>query len=295
MKSAWRTTILVSGCALALLVLAVGTFWLTARMVAPVQTAAHQLPADLPFNPVRLRSKSGDTLSAWYLDAQGQCATLLLLHAVRGDKRTMLRRARFLSEVGYGVMLMDFRAHGASGGSHITFGDLERGDVSAALAFLAEQRPDRTVGVIGFSLGGVSALLSEDSQRFDALILEAVYTSFEKAVANRVRLHAGDLGPLGDALAWLVLRTLDLRYGIAADDLRPIDRIPEVDTPVLIIAGEEDRHTTPEDSRRLFEAALEPKKLWQVEGAGHVDFHRHAPAIYEERVLSFLAKHLPCP
>jgi fermentation-respiration switch protein FrsA (DUF1100 family) len=37
---------------------------------------------------------------------------------------------------------------------------------------------------------------------------------------------------------------------------------------------------------------VEPKELWVVPGAAHVDFHRFAPAKYERRVLAFFARAL---
>jgi fermentation-respiration switch protein FrsA (DUF1100 family) len=47
--------------------------------------------------------------------------------------------------------------------------------------------------------------------------------------------------------------------------------------------------------RRLLEAAPEPRELWLVEGARHVDLHRIAGARYEEKVGSFLERTLRAP
>jgi uncharacterized protein len=72
--------------------------------------------------------------------------------------------------------------------------------------------------------------------------------------------------------------------------LRPIDRIGAFAGPVMVIGGVDDRHTPVEATRRLFAAAREPKELWEVSGAAHADFHRHAGAEYERRVLAFLTR-----
>jgi len=40
----------------------------------------------------------------------------------------------------------------------------------------------------------------------------------------------------------------------------------------------------------LFNAAAEPKQLWLVDGAAHVDLHAVNKDEYEKRVLEFLAK-----
>ena len=284
----------VTALLLASLVFFAGAYWLGSRLVAPVRSQTQAIPGDLPARRVSLESSNGTGLSGWFLDSDRPCGTVVLMHAVGGDKRSMVPRARFLAKAGYAVFLFDFRAHGESSGEFISFGHFEQNDATAALRFVAQQRSNRPIAVIGFSLGGVAAVLNGPELKADALVLEAVYTSYEKAVLNRVRLHAGDLGALSDFLAQVLLIQFEHRFGIAADQLRPIDRIATLGVPVFVIAGSEDRHTTPQDSLQLFEEASEPKRFWLVEGAGHVDFYRQRPQSYEEKVLGFLADHMPC-
>ena len=72
--------------------------------------------------------------------------------------------------------------------------------------------------------------------------------------------------------------------------LRPIAHIGQMKAPVLIAAGGADLHTTLPETRRLFAAAAQPKELWVVEGAAHVDLHAYVPADYERRIGAFLAR-----
>jgi len=74
--------------------------------------------------------------------------------------------------------------------------------------------------------------------------------------------------------------------------LRPIRGIAAVRCPVLLIAGSEDTRTPLAESKRMFDMAPQPKELWVVTGAGHVNFHRFAGSQYEERVLSFFSRSL---
>jgi fermentation-respiration switch protein FrsA (DUF1100 family) len=53
-----------------------------------------------------------------------------------------------------------------------------------------------------------------------------------------------------------------------------------------------DRHTTLAETKRIFESANEPKELWVVEGAAHVDLHAFEPDVYQKRISAFLAKYL---
>ena len=83
-----------------------------------------------------------------------------------------------------------------------------------------------------------------------------------------------------------------MRLGITADELRPVAEMPSLHAPVLLMSGTLDQNTTLAVSRRIFEAAAEPKAFWAVEGAAHVDLLTHAPQAYAARVLPFLANHL---
>jgi uncharacterized protein len=135
-------------------------------------------------------------------------------------------------------------------------------------------------------LGGAAALLGAEPLPVDALVLEAVYPDIEAATANRLSMRFGKLGRL---LSPLLLAQLGPRFGISPTDLAPIAAISRVRAPVLVIAGGADRHTTPADSARLFAAAAEPKELWMIPGAAHVDFAAYSGAAYTERVLAFFA------
>jgi len=120
-------------------------------------------------------------------------------------------------------------------------------------------------------------------------VLESVYPTIEEAVANRLKLR---LGSFGSALTPLLVWQLPLRLGVAPEQLRPIAGVARLAAPVLVISGANDQHTTRGETLRLFEAVLEPKALWIVEGAAHVDLHRFDPQAYESRVGAFLARYV---
>ena len=54
---------------------------------------------------------------------------VLLFHGVADNRMGVLGFADFLLRHGYGVVMMDSRAHGESGGTQATYGWQERGDV----------------------------------------------------------------------------------------------------------------------------------------------------------------------
>jgi fermentation-respiration switch protein FrsA (DUF1100 family) len=187
-------------------------------------------------------------------------------------------------------LLIDFQAHGENRGSRITFGDLESRDVTAALQYLHHKLPDEPVAVIGASLGAAAFVLAEDRPPVAAVVLEQMYPTIQQAVAGRARQY---LGPLGPVFAPLLMAQMQSRLEIPANRLRPIERMAQLGAPVLIVNGTQDRYTSIEDARALFAAASDPKELWAVQGAGHVNLYAFAKAQYEQRVGEFLARYLP--
>lgn len=237
---------------------------------------------------VSLAAGPGMRVEGWYLAGAGHGA-VLLLHGIRSDRRSMIDRARFLHALGYGVLLADLPGQGESLAPVVTFGLREADGVRVALTWLRQQAPGQRIGVIGTSLGAASLVLCRDCPPVDAVVLESMYPTIEEAVEDRLRMR---LGPFGKPLAKLLLWQLPLRLDIQPAQLHPIARLAEMKAPLLIASGSADRHTTLAETQRLFAAAPEPKSLWIVDGAEHVDLHAYASAEYERRIGGFFALHL---
>lgn len=255
----------------------------------PVSREIGPAPADFSVTVVHIPVVGAEDLAGWWAKGEAGKGVVLLLHGVRADRTQMLQRARFLRSNGYGTLLIDLPAHGESSGERITFGLREAAGVRAALRFLRQEALNERIGVIGVSLGAASLVLAAPSWPPDAAVLESMYPTIDEAVSNRLTAR---LGYWGRYMAQPLLWQLPMRAGISTSDLRPIDWLPRLGAPVLIASGADDQHTPWVETVRLFEAANEPKQLWRVDGAAHVDLHAFAPQAYERNVLRFLARHL---
>lgn len=274
---------------IALITLVLSASWLVAgRLLEPVQYFISKPNIGLPIESISLPSKSGSTISGWHIRSQLSKGVVVLLHGIRANRLDMLDRARFLSNEGYSIVMIDLQAHGESKGESITLGYLEKFDVEAAITFARKVHPQEPVGVIGVSLGAASAVLASPLN-VDALILESMYPDIKSAIYNRVRTRLGVFATLP---AELLLAQLGPRLGILPSDLRPIDLIKHVGSPVYIISGTFDTHTKASESHLLFDLAPNPKEIWLVEGAGHVDLYEFSGGAYADSVLRFLKKHM---
>ena len=262
-------------------VLAAGQF-----LIHPVASQVGPPPADLAgATTVSLSGRPGESVKGWLVPGQRGRGVILLLHGVHSDRRAMLSRARFLRTAGYSTLLIDFPGHGESTPNAVTFGFHESSTVHAALAFLRTRFPGEPLAIIGVSMGAAAAVLAQPSPAADAVVLEAMYPTIKDAVEDRLELHIGSAArPLSALLLW----QLPFRLDISPDQLRPLSHIGTLGGEVLVIGGALDRHTKADETRRLFAAAAQPKGLWMLEGAAHVDFHAYAGSRYEQAILALL-------
>jgi alpha-beta hydrolase superfamily lysophospholipase len=246
-------------------------------------------PSDLAAKSLLLRTVDGSPVAGWIVAGQPEAGVVLLIHGVRADRRAMLGRAEFLNRLGYGVLLIDLPGHGESVADQITYGFNESKAVTAALNFLSTDFPSERVGVIAASLGAAALVLSKPDPAPSAVVLEAMFPTIADAVNNRLNSY---IGWWASPFAPLLLWQLPLRLGVSPEQLRPIVDLPSMRAPVLFVVGSIDQRTTLAETEHLYEVAGQPKELWVVDGAAHVDLYAFDPGAYEAKVSAFLAKYL---
>lgn len=280
-----RWTLLI---AMGFLLLSLVVAWVVGGRLVASANHSVEAPDNLAVVDFQIESRSGSTIAGWTLSSKPGDPVVVLLHPIRGNRSTMLGRARLLHERGFSVVLIDLQAHGESSGENITLGHLEKHDVEAVVKHAKSNFPGSRIGVIGWSLGGASALLASPL-RVDAMVLESVYPTISDAVYDRVDLR---LGSLKHVAAPMLLAQLSIRLGISSRDLRPIDFIGKVDCPVLVLAGDQDLHTPLEESQAMFDAAQQPKQMVTFAGASHQDLLAYDSELYEQKVVEFLRLNL---
>jgi len=118
-------------------------------------------------------------------------AAVVVLHGSGTTRSNVLDQAAVLAKHGFGVLMIDARGHGDSGGDAMDFGWHGDDDVGAAARYLmsrADVDPGR-IGAVGLSMGGEEAIGATATNR----TLRAVVA---EGAIGRV---AADLGWLSDA------------------------------------------------------------------------------------------------
>ncbi len=236
---------------------------------------------------VQLQTSDGLTLNGWFAPGTRR-ATVVFVHGGGGNRLQLFPEARMLARHGYGILVYDSRASGNSSGTLDTWGDTERNDLAAALAYL-RSRPDvdpTRIALTGFSIGASTVALAAAADKgVAAVILYATWTSLE----DELKAKFGRFGPLTWGPALLAFR----QAGVRLDAVQPLAQIASIQPrPLLFIAGSADADTPLPVMRKLFDAAGEPKELWIAPGVPHASAFFFHPVEYERRVTAFLARAL---
>ncbi len=141
----------------------------------------------------------GASLRGWLAYPAGEPANMprnwvLLFHGVADNRMGVLGFADFLLRHGYGVVMMDSRAQGESGGTQATYGWQERGDVKNIVNQLETRFPVQAVFELGVSMGAGIALESAAyDSRIAGVVAEAPFCSLREASYDYVGLHESPL------------------------------------------------------------------------------------------------------
>lgn len=270
-------------------------------LVHPARTQPARTPADYgvqTWEEVSFPNPAGQQLRGWFIPpappADG--ALLVFVHGLGSNRSDLLEQAALLHTHGYGALLFDLRNHGESEGEITTLGYLEAEDVGAAVEY-GLSRPEvdaRRIGLVGMSMGGATVLRAAARiPEVDAVVAEAAYTSIEDNLAHGVRALTGlPPFPFAPLVAWFG----EIEAGIDIRMVRPIDDVDEISPrPLLLIHGDQDPTVPVENSRALYAAALEPKQLYIVPGAGHGGFLQADPQHFEPILVGFLNAALLAP
>jgi fermentation-respiration switch protein FrsA (DUF1100 family) len=213
--------------------------------------AAGAGPGEPPpgFAAIRLETEDGERLAAWWrAPAAPGSAVVLYFHGNGGTLRHREARVTALPAEGRGLLIVSYRGYAGSTGTPTEDGLMR--DARAAHDFVTRHAPEAPLVVYGESLGtGVAVRLAAE-RRVTGVALETPFTS------------TMDVARGGGF--WFVPVGLLMR-----DRFESIARIHAIGVPLLILHGDRDAVVPFALGRRLFEAAVEPKRFVPLRGVGH--------------------------
>ena len=252
-------------------------------------SATHPVrPASLPTSrEVTLVTADGVSLNGWYVPSTNHAA-VVLRHGSSSDRTAVLPHAEVLARHGYGVLMLDARGHGSSGGQAMKFGWDGDKDIAASVDYL-QRRPDvdpTRIGAVGLSMGGeeaIGAMAGDD--RIRATVAEG---ATNRVLADRAWI--ADTYGIRGRLQLGVDRVTYALTDLLSPASPPLPLADAVATaaprPLLLIAG----GATEEPIADLLIQKRAPRsvQLWVVPSAGHTAALRTDPAGWDHHVVTYL-------
>ena len=234
---------------------------------------------------ISFAAPDGSRIAAWYAQSLNRAA-VVLVHGTQADRSGVLWETRVLAKAGFGALALDLPGQGASGG-RTYWGVPDSQAISAAVDWLTarpEVDPGR-IGAFGQSMGGyVMVRAAVADKRLAAVVLE----SCPNDVVEQNWLGSSDWGLLSELPNYWALRVSGQPF-----DMKPKDVIGALSPRrLLVIGGELDDLVPAFMARQIYDAAREPKEMWIVPSAHHVDFPQLVPEEYSRRLLDFYSRSL---
>ena len=164
-----------------------------------------------------------------------------------------------------GVISMDFRGHGRSGGGY-TFSADEKEDLKTVLDYAKGHY--KKVGVLGFSYGGAIAMIEQaEFSNIDSMVCVSSPMASDEVEFKWWTPDAVKLG----------IKGLEPGAGVRPANpflqkIKPIDIISLISpTPIFFIHGTDDPTVGVRHCRCLYERANEPKKVKIFERGSHAE------------------------
>ena len=263
------------------------SIWSAWLVTHPARIESRLTPKNynLPFEEVALTTKDGVSIAGWLIPAPTpQKPTLIILHGYPAEKGDMLSIASFL-QPDFNIFLIDFRYFGKSGGSFTTLGTNERLDLEAAIDFL-ESRGFKKVGVLGFSLGGATAILQAAKDPRIAVVIS--YASFADLTLLGKNMYS-HLPIIREALVPLMkfwaktFWNIDTAYSSQ-------DAMQYVQIPIFIIHSRQDEQIPFHHAELLMNALRNNQRAeFYFTETGR---HGELPVDFDERVKYFFEKYM---
>jgi hypothetical protein len=228
-------------------------------------------PAELGvrYEDVYFITDDGRQLNGWFIPGTSEI-TWLWFHGNGGNISHRTEEIVQIHHVlGVNLFIIDYRGYGKSQGSPSEQGTYK--DARAALAYLLSRpdvSPDQIV-YFGRSLGAAVAVELAVEHPPRGMILVAPFAS----ISDMARIHY----PALPGAAWLARN----RYNSLA-------RIVAIESPLLVLHGDQDTIVPLSQGRKLFEAANQPKQFQILPRAGHDDTYLTSGDAYWGTISSFL-------
>ena len=250
-------------------------------------TKQKNIAADSAFETVYITTKDKIKLQGWYIKTNNvPKGTVILFHGHGSKKSSVLEEAAGFRQMGYNTFLLDFRAHGSSGGNTTTIGYYESEDVKLAYDFIKD-KGEKNIVLWGISMGAASVAKAMNDYPLhpSKVILEMPFASILQAAEGRIKM----MGLPGQPLATFITFWGGTLNGFWAFNMKPSEFVKNITVPTLLQWGKKDPRVQQVESDAIYNNLPAKKELVVYETAGHESLCEKEHTKWMTTVSDFLA------
>lgn len=264
-----------------------GTDW---EQYKPFIGARKEYLLSQPHREVWCQSEDGLKLHATYFPREGTDKLVICFHGYTSEgMNDYSALSGYYLKQGFGMLLVDERAHGKSEGTYIGFGCLDRKDALKWIAWAVEECGKQVrILLHGTSMGGATVLMASGLKlpiQVRGIVSDCGFTSpkhvFTHVLHSMYHLPAFPLIAIAD-----VVNRKKAGYGM--DECNAAREVRKAEVPILLIHGSADTFVPCGMCDEIYENCASPKKKLIVEGAAHAESYYKDTEGYEKALNEFI-------
>lgn len=297
------TTLISILCLLVISVLGV-SYYITNKLIHPAHKQVTLNPGDigLSYQDIQFTSHEGKVqLKGWEMKASSTTNKWIITsHGYTGNRLIWpdqghpkgepgLQLFKFLHDNGYNVLTFDYRNSGASGGHTTTVGYYEQQDLLGAIDELLKEHPNAQIGLMGWSQGAATTLLTAyQSPAVKLAVADSSFSNLGSYINHNLtkwsHLPSVPFNPL------ILKLWIPLSINVKPNQVSPISGAEKYKGPLLLMASTTDSTIPYTNSETINKGVAKVSSHVQLDlfhGPGHTMEFIDQTKTYETDILAF--------
>lgn len=223
-----------------------------------------------PKETVTIKAYDNTRLSGVFIPSfdEKSSQTAIVLHGYRSCHEDMIAIAKMYNDMGFKVLLIDQRGHGASGGEFTSFGHYEKVDLKKWILYaLKTYGANERILLHGVSMGASTVMLASAlalPEQVKLVVADSGFTTLPSLFLANMKVKLGIiLFPGLDAILYFMHRYVMCQ-------VNPLKAVRHARIPIVFIHGEADQEVPVSMANHLHEASNAPfKELYLVPNSPH--------------------------
>ena len=215
---------------------------------------------------------------------------IIYLHGNCGSRTDSLRYIRKILENEINLFCFDFAGCGKSEGEYISLGFHESEDLKIIIDFIKKLPHVGKIGLWGHSMGAATAILyAASDNRINCCCIDSAFSDFSilaRELSEKV-IHVPNF--IYSTAISFVKKTVIKKNGLDIDNLKPIDKVENINVPIFFIHGNKDEIIDYKHTIDLFEKCKSEQKYVNFFEGGH-NTRRSKELV--EKIMKFFKENL---